>query len=690
MSDFYRRFLTEDGRRLEPETGRYIALGAFGKHPGWDDHIEDLGLEGDSLNLAKRIFYVQGVGGQIDTGAWEKLREEQRLPVFNHTFVWSRGGQFLMGRMWSSSDGKGRTRYPMVVCVHCVGIPLTWAFQSVLPRLIEAERDCQEAKTAEGVRSILSAARSRLRNAARTAGGGTETDAPGPGALGRFVSAPAFGPTMEGWFRLLYWLQSQAKAFAPGRYELKEDMSVYRAQQVRVPMGAESPAAAIPLWARFLAGYVDPSVPLLFVWPADGGWVDVAFGEPSTQEFFCLRASRAAIPLATEIPYDFDQKFRELASHLMTDFQNGLAPRVPISGGDEGNAAAGVTSVTQRWFKSLTGRFLMLLTVVIILAAAAMAVVFLVVPGIRLARNPATASPQGGMRPATQPEVVRLQQTQTMAGMVASKTAAEAAAPRAVPKVESQAPRAVETGMVLAERPAVEPPGIGAAPATAAVPALAMQGNPAAASATVVHAESYGNAMTNGIGMALIWVAGLPDSGDGGWVGKYEVTQAEYERGTGSNPSAFKDPVQPVENITWNEAADFCKKLNAMENASGRLPPGFAYALPTQLQWDFFLGDAGFDGSVTSRNRPTIRTEPSPVGTMPPNQYGLCDVLGNVWEWCADSDPTGQKVLKGGAYDNQASFQFRTLERTTARHVFADNKAADLGFRCVLVRRPKL
>ncbi len=677
---------------MEPETGRYIALGAFGKHPGWDDHIEDLGLDDDSLNLAKQVFYVQGVGGQINTGAWEKLKEEQRLAAFEHTFIWLRGGQFLMGQMWSSSDGKGRTRYPMIVCVHCVGTPLNWALQSVLPRLIEAERDCQEAKTAEQVRSILSAARSRLRNAARTAGGGTETEAPGSGALSRFVSAPAFGPAREGWFRLLYWLQSQAGAFAPGRYEFKEDMSVYRAQQVRVPMGAESPAEAIPLWARFLAGYVDPSVPLLFVWPVNGGWMDITFGEPSTQEFFCLRASRAAIPLATEIPYDFDQTFRGLATQLMTDFQNGVAPRASISRSGEGEAGAGVTSVTQRWFKSLTGKFLMVLAAVLLLAAAAMIGVFLPASGIRIAWNSAPASPRAGVGSPTKAQIARPQQTQTSAGMVAPKTAAEAvgqaraaqdaAAPRVDPKAGGQAPPAVETDAVLAEKSAVKPLGIGAASA------IAQRGS-LAASSRGLHAETSGNAITNGIGMVVIWVAGLPDSGDGGWVGKYEVTQAEYERVTGANPSIYKDPAQPVENITWNEASDFCRKLNADENEMERLPSGFAYALPTQQQWDFFLGDAGFDKSVTSRNRPTIRTEPSLVGTMPPNQYGLCDVLGNVWEWCVDSDSPGQKVLKGGAYDNQVSFQFRTLERTTARHVFAYTKAPDAGFRCVLARQPE-
>jgi len=665
MSDFYRRFLTEDGRRLEPEAGRYIALGTFGKHPGWDDHIEDLGLDDDTLNLAKRIFYVQGVGGQIDTGAWEKLKEEQRLAVFDHTFVWIRGSQFLMGQMWSSSDGKGRTRYPMVICAHCIGISQKWAFQSVLPRLSEAQRECREAKTAGEVRSILSAARSRLQNAARTAGDEIGADAPGPAALSRFVSAPAFGPTKEGWLRLLYWLQSQAGAFAPGRYELKDDMSAFRVQQVRVPMGAGSPAEAVPLWARFLAGYVDSSVPLLFVWPADGGWVDITFGEPSTQEFFCLRAARATIPLATEIPYDFDQKFRELATQLVTDFQNGLPPSVPISGGAEEKPTAGVTSVTQRWFKSLTGKFLVILVGVFLLAAAALAIVFLRTPGIRAAWNSTPASPPGGVRSATKPDAVRPQQIQTSAGTMTQESAtgtAGHAQTTAAPRIEAN------------------PSGVAAAPETARAQ------SPAAAS-TTLFAGGFGSAITNGIGMVLIWIAGLPDSGDGGWVGKFEVTQTQYERVTSSNPSTFKGPDQPVENLTWNEASDFCKKLNAMENEARHLPPGFAYALPTQRQWDFFLGNADFDEAVTSRNRPTIRPEPSPVGTMPPNQYGLYDVLGNVWEWCMNSDSPEQKVLRGGAYDNQVSFQFKALERTTARHIAADDKAPDAGFRCVLVHQ---
>src|SRR5262249_35748729 len=126
VSQFLKKFLADDASRLPAQNGRYLALGVFGKHPGWDDHIEDLGLETETLNLAKRVLYIEGVGGQIDAGAWEKLDPAQRTDGFNHVFLWQRGGQFLLGRMWSSSDGKGRTRYPMVLCAHCIGASLGW------------------------------------------------------------------------------------------------------------------------------------------------------------------------------------------------------------------------------------------------------------------------------------------------------------------------------------------------------------------------------------------------------------------------------------------------------------------------------------------------------------------------------------------------------------------------------------
>src|SRR5438445_5721850 len=136
MSDFSKKFLLEDARRLSVN-GRYLGLAAFGKHPGWDDHVEDLGLETESLNLAKTLLYVKGIGGQIDSGAWEKLDLAQQLEGFQHLFVWQRSGQILVGSLWSSSDGKGRKRYPMVVCLHFIGVTLNWALKQALPALAE-------------------------------------------------------------------------------------------------------------------------------------------------------------------------------------------------------------------------------------------------------------------------------------------------------------------------------------------------------------------------------------------------------------------------------------------------------------------------------------------------------------------------------------------------------------------------
>src|SRR5688572_26453987 len=239
MNDFYKRFLAEDVRKMGAPSGRQIFLAAFGKHPGWDDHVEDLGLESESLVYAKSRLYVQGIGGQIDSGAWEKLDETQRLASFKHIFVWQRGNQVLIGRMWSSSDGKGRTRYPLIVCAHCAGVPADWALAQVLPRLEQIEQACSLTKSAADVRSTLDRHRGELRAALAT----IDSAPPAPltsAIVGDFVNHAAFGPDKEGWFRILHQMDGQMALFAPGRFSAKGDLGGLRAQQVRVPACAAS------------------------------------------------------------------------------------------------------------------------------------------------------------------------------------------------------------------------------------------------------------------------------------------------------------------------------------------------------------------------------------------------------------------------------------------------------------------
>src|SRR5438477_458719 len=102
------------------KTAPTVYLATFGKHPGWNDHIDDLGLDTDDLVNAKRLLYMQGINQNIDAASWENLEPGKRIDSFRHDFLWHMpagvGGDaecLIAGRMWSSVDGKGRDKYPM-------------------------------------------------------------------------------------------------------------------------------------------------------------------------------------------------------------------------------------------------------------------------------------------------------------------------------------------------------------------------------------------------------------------------------------------------------------------------------------------------------------------------------------------------------------------------------------------------
>jgi len=154
-------------------------------------------------------------------------------------------------------------------------------------------------------------------------------------------------------------------------------------------------------------------------------------------------------------------------------------------------------------------------------------------------------------------------------------------------------------------------------------------------------------------------------------VGKYEVTQAEYRKVMGKNPSKSVNDRQPVEQVAWNDAKEFCRRLTEMER--GKLPAGKRYTLPTEKQWTDFLGGQRFEdlpgSGVTGKGAPAVVG-----GSGAANKFGLFDVLGNVWEWCLDEDKGGQKVVRGGAFNS-------THARTT---LLPDKQVPNCGFRCVL------
>ena len=144
-------------------------------------------------------------------------------------------------------------------------------------------------------------------------------------------------------------------------------------------------------------------------------------------------------------------------------------------------------------------------------------------------------------------------------------------------------------------------------------------------------------------------------------LGKYPVTQAQWQAVMGSNASHFKGANRPVEQVTWYKAFEFCQKLS---QKSGQI-----YHLPSEAEWEyacragtttpFYTGEiitptlANYDGTFTYNAGPKgqYREQTTNVGSFPPNAFGLYDMHGNVWEWCHD---TPHKTYTGAPTDGSA------------------------------------
>jgi len=302
MKSFFKEFLRDAsaGAGAAPQ----ICLGVFGKHPAWDDHMDDLGLETESLVAAKRLIYRQGIGGQLDSGAWEKLDEAARLPAIHHEFVWTREAQVLAGRMWPSTDGKRRALYPMVACAHGFGISAEAALTRVLPQLESVEAQCGATRLATKVREIIAEARERCGEAAS---GGPAEQLPGLNfELGEdFVR----GPLAE----ILRDVRSHMAAYQRGRFRERAEPP---AVGVRVPAVAEAAVHDLVFWNRFFAAIIDPEAPLLLSKPLRQPWLDVIAGEPASQEFFSLRAAPPSVPILGESGGPADESAQQEALSL--------------------------------------------------------------------------------------------------------------------------------------------------------------------------------------------------------------------------------------------------------------------------------------------------------------------------------------------------------------------------------------
>ena len=122
-----------------------------------------IGVDTETLAYIKQTLYVTGIGRQIDSGAWEKLEPEKRQEGFDHTFLWLRAGHVVLGQLWSSKDGKGRAKYPMVLCVDGERVSPRLMLSLVRPGLQNLRDACKAATTADQVAGHCRAAQEELR-----------------------------------------------------------------------------------------------------------------------------------------------------------------------------------------------------------------------------------------------------------------------------------------------------------------------------------------------------------------------------------------------------------------------------------------------------------------------------------------------------------------------------------------------
>jgi sulfatase modifying factor 1 len=186
----------------------------------------------------------------------------------------------------------------------------------------------------------------------------------------------------------------------------------------------------------------------------------------------------------------------------------------------------------------------------------------------------------------------------------------------------------------------------------------------------------------------------------GFFLAETECTQGQWEAVMRGNPSEFKGSERPVECVGWEEAVEYCRKLTAKQRAEGILAEGWEWRLPTEAEWEY-AARAGTTGArygeldTIAWHRGNSGAETHDVKGKKANEWGLYDMIGNVWEWCSDwygkyptesvTDPTGPN---SGSRRVHRGSSWRTIVGN-ARSTFRGRD--DPGFRSrVLGFRPAL
>ena len=176
------------------------------------------------------------------------------------------------------------------------------------------------------------------------------------------------------------------------------------------------------------------------------------------------------------------------------------------------------------------------------------------------------------------------------------------------------------------------------------------------------------------------------------YMGKFVVTQEQYQQVTGANPSRFRGKTNPVETVSWDDVHAFCKKLTEQTKQIVRLPTEaeWEYSCRAGTKSAYFSGDRYKDLDRVAWFHSNSQNTTHPVGQKEANVFGLYDMHGNVFQWCDDFAATyskratdGVACVRGGSWADDSTF-CRSANRSLGA---ADSRIEVIGFR-VLVAAP--
>jgi len=265
---------------LRDPIGGRIHVAGFGKHPAWDDHIDDIGLATETLVLTKQLLYSEGIATQLASGAWDQIEKSGQAIEFDHRFVWGRNEQAIIGAIWASADRKGRTRFPLVICIQA-GFHGPRAIGLLLTPLERLGTLCREAKSQAKIRDSFNQTQEELN-----------------GALFASPGRDPFSATWDlGETSILSALVTLSAGLRNRRPRGLAETARAGGSHFRLATISSQVKDNFSFWSGYLARHHDSSVPYIIIAANGKRWVDLIVGEPVPGDFFCLRANEYALPV---------------------------------------------------------------------------------------------------------------------------------------------------------------------------------------------------------------------------------------------------------------------------------------------------------------------------------------------------------------------------------------------------------